>query len=540
MSQDGPGFTVSFEVGGRRLQTEVTKARAVLGRSPTCDIVIPEERVSRQHATILRENNDWTVFDMGSANGTFLNDRPIVKSVLHTGDVISVGEVEIAFEDKSPKTTGPHRVVIEDEHAKRNKTAVFNMAELSVISHISSVSEAGGTRTDAAPAAAWAIALFSQAAQALLSSQDLDDVLEKVLELVFKNLPVERGVIALYDETNGIVPRITRARADVRRDDTIRISQTIAQEAIRLKQAILVGDVTRDERFGSEDSILAMNISSAMCAPLYNEGRVSGLIYVDNRDPRNAFTADQLKLLSAVGVFAAVALEQTRLREKITREERIRERLEKYNSKAVVDKIVQGAITGTQNAIGDMIADEREVSVIFADLCGFTTMSETLKPHEVAQVLNGVFGQLTDAIFEFDGTLDKFMGDALMAFFGAPLDQPDHARRAVRTALAMKKRLEDFNADIGSGQKVEMRIGINSGSVVAGDIGSSERKDYTVIGDTVNVASRLESSVAKPGEIVIGPTTYELVKDDVTCEPLGEVKLKGKELMVVAFRVIGG
>lgn len=538
MSDEAVSYRVTFNVGGREVHADVSAERAVLGRSPTCDIVIPEERVSRQHATILRENHEWTVFDMGSANGTFLNDRPIVKSILRSGDVISLGEVAIRFEDRTRGTTGPHRVVIEDQPARRNKTAVFNMAELSVISHISSISESRGA-SDKGQAATWAIALFSQAAQALLSSQDLDDVLDKVLELVFKNLPVERGVIALYEDDT-IIPRITRARADIKTSETIRISETIAKEAIRLKQAILVGDARSDERFGAEESILKMNIFSAMCAPLYNEGRVSGLIYVDNRDPRNSLTEEQLKLLSAVGVFAAVALEQTRLREKVTREERIRERLAKYNSKAVVDQIVERALDASQNEMGgDMIAEEREVSIVFADLCGFTTLSENLAPHEIAQLLNGVFGQLTDAIFEFDGTLDKFMGDALMAFFGAPLVQPDHALRAVKAALVMKARLADFNADIGGGNEVAMRVGINSGSVVAGDIGSSERKDYTVIGDTVNIASRFESSVAKPGDIVIGPTTYEMVKHEIRCESLGPAHLKGKEKAVIAYRVIG-
>ena len=533
MEGASPGFSLNFAVGGSDKKLQVDKPRVVLGRSPNCDVVIPEERISRQHATILLEGASWSVFDMGSANGTFVNEKPIVKCPLRDGDVIMLGEIEITFHlDQKESASNQHRVILESDTSHRNnKTAVFNMAELSVLSSV------GDTRrNDSQQAAAWAVGLFSQAAQALLSSDSLDDVLEKVLDLVFKNLPVERGVIALYNEDDGVVPRISRSRLP-NTSDTIRISQTIALEAVKLKQAIIVGDAMADERFGGEESILAMNISSAMCAPMYNEGHVSGLLYVDSRNFRKAFTEEHLRLLSTFGVFSAVAVEQTRLRDRVAREQKIRSKLEMYNSKAVVDRIVQGAITGSQTAVGDIISEEREVSVIFSDLCGFTSTSEEMAPQEVAQLLNGVFERLTSAIFACDGTLDKFMGDGMMAFFGAPLEQTDHAERAVRAAMLMLEELEQFNQECQFEHPVSMRIGINSGPVIAGDIGSPKRKDFTVIGDVVNIASRLESSVAKPGHIVIGESTYDLLGGQIKCAALGAVKLKGKEKTVNCFRV---
>jgi adenylate cyclase len=146
---------------------------------------------------------------------------------------------------------------------------------------------------------------------------------------------------------------------------------------------------------------------------------------------------------------------------------------------------------------------------------------------------------MTDVIFKYEGTLDKYIGDAIMAVFGAPLDMPDHATRAIKTALEMRERLEEFNAERKEGPQVRIRIGINSGKAVAGEIGSINKKEYTVLGDTVNIASRLESSVATPMTIVIGENTHEMIKDEFECRPLGAKELKGKEKVVSAYEVQG-
>jgi adenylate cyclase len=126
-----------------------------------------------------------------------------------------------------------------------------------------------------------------------------------------------------------------------------------------------------------------------------------------------------------------------------------------------------------------------------------------------------------------------------MAVFGAPLDMPDHAVRAIRSALEMQERLVEFNADRKEGPQLKIRIGINTGKAVAGEIGSINKKEYTVLGDTVNTASRLESSVAKPGMVVIGENTFEAVKELFDCKPLGKTALKGKAIEVAVFEVLG-
>jgi adenylate cyclase len=380
----------------------------------------------------------------------------------------------------------------------------------------------------------WGIKLFTQIGNALLSSPDLDSMLGAILELVFSNVPAQRGLICMCTPSGQLQPVAVRTLDD-RVQPKVKISLSIANEAIQSESSLLVADVSSDQRFSDQHSIKMLNIMSAMCVPLYREGHVDGLIYVDTQSREQPFGADHLDVLTALSLFSAVAIEQGRLRDEIVAEQKKRESLSRYHSPAVVDQILARSDTQSDG----FIAEEQEVSVLFADLCGFTSMSEKLSPTDVVRLLNTVFELLSEAVFHYKGTLDKFMGDGMLAFFGAPIPQKNHAERAVRAALKMQEDLVKYNASLPKGApRIGMRVGINSGPVVVGDIGSKNRKDYTVIGGTVNLASRLESSVAKPGQVVLGPKTHELVKHSVACERLDPVPLKGINAPVTTFLAV--
>jgi adenylate cyclase len=244
----------------------------------------------------------------------------------------------------------------------------------------------------------------------------------------------------------------------------------------------------------------------------------------------NTFGEADLELLSALGNYAAVAIEQASLTRKVQEEKVRRERFEKYFSPAVAERIMSE---------GEKEVQELEVSVIFADIVGFTQMAEKMEPQLVSQLLNEYFSRMADVVLEYDGTLDKFIGDCIMAVFGAPYPQEDHAERAVRVALEMRRRLNELNRELGKDPPIQMRMGINSGKVVAGPIGSHKRKEITVLGDTVNIASRIESMVAEAGQIVVGARTRELVADAFEVKDLGTVSLKGKKKAVGVFEVLG-
>jgi len=178
--------------------------------------------------------------------------------------------------------------------------------------------------------------------------------------------------------------------------------------------------------------------------------------------------------------------------------------------------------------------------VLFCDVRGFTSISERLAPEEVVSLLNAFYTLMIDATFKHDGTLDKFLGDGVMAVFGAPIFHADHSVRALRTALGMQAGIRELSARRVAEGKAPLRIGIgvNAGSAVAGNVGTEQRMEYTVIGDSVNLAARLES-YAKAGQILISAHTHALVKHAIDARPLGRLKVRGKEDELDVYEVLG-
>jgi adenylate cyclase len=270
-----------------------------------------------------------------------------------------------------------------------------------------------------------------------------------------------------------------------------------------------------------------------MCTPLWNQGRVIGVIYVDNPHTAELGPAD-LDVLQALGAYAAVAIEQSRLTDRLIEEARVRDRLQRYHSAAVVDRILATA----SGPAGDVpfLAEERDVTVLFADIVGFTGRTEQMPPAAVAQLLNQCLAVLCEAVFAEEGMLDKFVGDAVLAVFGAPLAQPDHAARAVRAAEAMRQAVSRLDIT----PPVVLRIALNSGVATAGDIGSSRRREYTVLGDVVNTCARMVAAACEPGQIVMSASTRERLGHDTGLQPLGPVRLRGREGAVDLFALDGG
>jgi adenylate cyclase len=205
----------------------------------------------------------------------------------------------------------------------------------------------------------------------------------------------------------------------------------------------------------------------------------------------------------------------------------------RYVSEEVAAEIV--ADPGRHLKLG---GDKREITVLFGDLRGFTPLAEQLDPQDVVDILNVYLTRVVDTVFKFGGTLDKFRGDGVMAFFGAPIRREDDASNAVRCALAMQEGLKHITFAKFPDLRLNMGIGINTGIVIAGNIGSERRTDYTVIGDEVNVAQRFESN-AGPGQILMTGGTYERVKDAVQVRELGPLRVTGRQEGVMAYDVLG-
>lgn len=206
-----------------------------------------------------------------------------------------------------------------------------------------------------------------------------------------------------------------------------------------------------------------------------------------------------------------------------------------YVSKDVLDEIIRNRMDYRKAGAGSKV----EITVLFSDIRGFTTFSENTPPDRVVEMLNCYFSRMAEIILKYNGTLDKYIGDAIMAFWGAPVPIADHAERAVLTAIEMLSALNDVNKTLkikGYDFELKIGIGINTGIATIGNIGSEKKLNYTIVGDTVNLASRLEGLTKEfNSSLIISEYTYERIKDKITCKSLGNIKVKGREKLVEIY-----
>jgi adenylate cyclase len=516
------------------------KSDLSIGRTEGNDLVLNHPSVSRKHARIETRDGHYWLIDLKSTNGVKVNGNLISESAVSAGDKILVGSVQLDVKampsvDFSGESMfdNPSGTVIR-RISDFNSEFGLDLSEVQQHASLRPVSEPG-MRAEPAVTREKIFQVLVQVARALLESDDLQSLLNTVMEMIFKYLPVERGLILLFDENGEPVPKLTKFIEGADAQD-IPISRTILKMVAEQQVALMTSNALEDARLLGGKSIAIHGIRSAMCVPLWNRNRVIGAVQVDSPIHIGRFTEEDLDLITALANFAAVAVERAQLSEKIEQERKIRSKMERYHSPAVIDEIVKGVVAADETDIRTA-----DVSILFADISGFTTVSETKKPEEVAEFLSNFFSAAVDAIFAYGGTLDKFIGDAVMAFFGAPIVQDDHADRAIMAGLMMMERIEQWNVErVREGLPiVKIRVGINSGPAVVGNVGTEKRVDYTVLGTSVNIASRLESGVAKPGQLVVSQNTLDRVMGSFNTEPLGEFALKGLQQKMPVYAIKG-
>ncbi|HET9369653.1 MAG TPA: adenylate/guanylate cyclase domain-containing protein [Vicinamibacterales bacterium] len=492
---------------------DVGPGTTLIGRLPSCGLVLNDPSVSRHHASVRVADGHLVIQDVGSRFGTFLNGKRVEDVVdFVPGDRLKVGDVTLQLEQHVPE----QELLSEHHEVAEGPGTILRKVEA-----VDARPDNNYTRQ---------LKLIAGVGRTLLSTQSLSDVLNKVVDHAFAAVPAERAFLMLRESADqALTARVLRHR-DGSVPPKPTLSRMVVRRVMRDRVAMLAADAKTDPGLGVTDSILRFNIRSFMCAPLWSQDDVVGVLYVDS--PRSAqFTAADLDAFTALTNAAAVAIEQARLSNQLIEEQRRRERLSRYHSPSVVSRIINAS-----ESDGDLGAQERDVTVMFCDLVGFTALCHRISPTESAALLNGFLTEMTDVVFDHEGTLDKFLGDALLAVFGAPFDQPEHPLRAVEAALAMRRALAEMNARSPQ-SPLEMRIAINTGTALTGDIGSPRRREFTVLGDTVNTAARMEDEIAQPGEIVIAEATYQRVKDKVKVRPLGSKVLRGRSTPLEFYAV---
>ena len=521
---------------GKRGMLELTKPLVSIGRGAANDLVLPDNSVSRFHAVIKCQDGQTFIADRNSTNGVVIDGERIVgERELHHNDIAHLGSYELRFEEvrdsgiliKSADIPPTLNDVLRGGGRREGLAAQFSgqiPAELT--DQIKRLERENHLLT-----------MLYDAGIALSSKLSLDGISEQVMNLAFRIQGVERGFMMLFNE-GGEVTRQTEVR--YRRPQTgsasqphIILSRAILDRIRTEKKPILVTDVATDERFRGSESMRIAGLRSAMCAPLLGSGKLFGILYVDNLEKPQAFTQDEWNVFALVAAQAGAAIDTLYAHEQIAKQVTQRAALERFLSPEVVEMV-------SKNPEGVRLGGiNQKVSIMFADIRGFTTLSEKMEPEKVVEILNNYFTHVTDIIFDHGGTLDKYLGDGVMALFGAPLSKGNDAENAVRAAQAIQRLVIELNRDAATREWPEfgVGIGINSGIVTAGNIGSPRRIDYTVIGDTVNTASRLMSN-APAGKIIISQATAgDLTEGKFVLTALSPLTVKVKSEPIPVFRV---
>lgn len=504
-----------------------------IGRSQSNSISIKDNSLSRHHAEITITRDRSIVKDLNSLNGTFVNQQQIKQHPLKHGDLIFCGTIVFKFLDAFAETedemgNSEELPIVRQLSPQNTQIAIEDILDRSrSTSSALQLKQQDVNRRDVDK-----LKILLEVSKQLSSPENLDKLLEKILDLLLNIMNVDRAAILLInEETRKLEQKAVCSRSGLSVSYQF-YSTKIINYVCKRGAAILTDDAGADRRFQGSDSILIQAIRASMCVPLQNGEEVFGVLYADNLSRSKIYTEEDLEFLSALGTQAAIAIDNSRLTDKMQQEAIWRDKMERFFPKAISRKLREE---------GHLEIIDTEVTALFADISDFTKMSSTMKPRQVIEMLNDYFNVMVEEIiFAYEGTLEKYIGDALLAVWGAPYARKDDSNRAVQAAIDMQYAVRRLNREweAKGRQPIAIHIGLNTGKVAAGNIGSKKLIQYAAIGDTTNVTSRI-CNVAKAHEIILSRSTYNKLKnrDDLPLEKLPPVRVKGKEKPLQLYRL---
>src|SRR5437868_1967735 len=545
------------DASGRQAQHQLnSRVHCMIGRAPDNQIVLDDPRASRHHAHIkANEDGSFMLIDgviangqiKRSANKVFVNGEQKFEHPLKDGDRVTIGASTLRFEQ--PKEERTADLSYDDKPLGHTQLLMSAKDVLTTVLRQSDPGISGGAAAprgdkvlESLQRKANILSEIYEMSKALGAGFDLDRIFKMATDIIFRSTPADRVVALLSDgivtEQNAdnakLFPIATRAR-DEKLEAHARkmtIGRTITRKVMKDRVALLSQDAAADEQFAGVDSIVSQGVRSTICAPLFTESGVHGALYADRLDPFSAFKPDDLELISAVAAQTAIAVENVRAHERLAKEEVARANYSRFLPEYVVKQMLENPESFKLGGV------TQTITILFADIRGFTRISEHAPPEKIVQLLNRYFSAMTDIIFAHGGTLDKYLGDGLMALFGAPTVTPNDASNALSTAVAMQRRLIGINLELREEgfPEIGIGIGLHTGEVIVGYIGSERRSEYTAIGDAVNTSSRLESN-AKAGEILVSEATAKAARSRYTLTPREPISVKNREQPVPLFEV---
>jgi adenylate cyclase len=497
-----------------------------VGRAPHNDVLLNDPEVSKSHAEVVVGEDSIILKDLGSSNGTYVNGQAIGEQRLMPGDLVEIGNCTFRFETGSDSRP-PSSVTIVAQ-SPIDRTQVLAASQIEILQPGEKIHDLEELRRRYDR-----VRIAFEAVGILIETTDIALLCQRILDVTFRLVSAEVGAVLLFDAGEKLVPWATRVR-DARKSADMVISRTIVDQVIRDRAAVLASDALTDSRWSSSESLVLSGVRSLMCVPLVSSDSIFGLLHVANSSRVSAFSQTDLELLSGIGSGAGVALSNAFMAHRLAEAARTRESLGRFLSPVLVEQVLQNRVDLKRG--GEL----REVTVMFADIRGFTSLTERSKAQDVVSLLNEYFDQMIEVVFQRSGVLDKYIGDALMAVWGTPVQHPEDAKNAVAAAREMQEMLSLLNATRRRRgcEPIAIGIGLASGPCVSGAIGARKRMEYTVIGDAVNLGSRL-ADMARPGEVLCDEETYKRAGRPAGRE-LPAAQVKGKHKPVPVFQVYGG
>jgi adenylate cyclase len=519
-----------------------------IGRANDNDIVLNDRRVSRYHAHIKATEDGFMIVDgyfvgrelKRSVNQVFVNGKQVYEKILENGDVIKVGGSTLEFElitEEEPLET--EKEIVDFDDKPLGKTQFLISAKDIIEKHSEKTADERGSLEDEVKLLrrkAEILKMFYEMSKIFSSVFDLKQIFAKATDLIFRATPAERVVALLIDEKSpekALYPIAVKLRNEKTvLTEKIRVSRTVTQKVLREKIALLSQDVHTDTELAGAESIISQGIRSTICAPLMTESGIHGVVYADRLNPLEVFSKEDLELITAVAAQTAIAVETIKAHQKLAQEEIARANYSRFMPEHVVQQILKNPDSfrlGGSNQI---------ITVLFADIRGFTSISENENPERIVELLNRYFTTMSEVIFSHGGTLDKYIGDGIMAIFGAPKTSPLDATNAVKCAIVMQRKLLQLNEELKKlgYEPINIGIGLHTGVATVGYIGSEKRSEYTAIGDTVNLAARLEDC-ALAGQILISEATANACVESFQLIPREPLQVRNRLKPVNLFEV---
>ncbi len=547
---------ISSTVGNESFDYEIVKPETKIGRSPQSnDIVLIDVQISREHATINRKGEYFFLTDLQSANGCFVNGNRISgEHLIGAEDILQIGKYLLKLNCEKEKEVLPVAKTVASQAAPShtvllrapvNASMLIPKVDSGIIPDDVSTPDLLKRELEQLRKKSDVLTYLYELGSMFNSVFALEDIFARMSEMLFRVTPAERCIVQLKDtDTKELMVKAVKFRSEENNQDKhITPPSAIVQQVMQEQAALLLLDA-QDANKGGATAII-QGVQSVICAPLIVGGQTVGVIYVDNRKSTKGFEipkvfgSDDLDLLSAIASQTSMALDNATAHNRLMKEALAREAYGRFLPDKVVNKILESPESlklGGTNV---------EATILFADVRGFTPLSEKLQPQEIVELLNEYFTNMTDIIFSHQGILDKYMGDGLMALFGVAYDDQEAKENApinaAKAAIDMQRRMVMLRKKFYEqfGHEVNIGIGINTGVITVGFIGSNRRMEYTGIGDPVNLAARLEANSKNSNtHILISSATYERIKDEIVAKRLAPIEVKGKSEPQEVYEVV--